>query len=68
MCAELLDRGLLGSEAMILVEHRRGMAPLIDPRFEAFDQRNYGETQITFVRVSRREEEADDADAVSGEL
>lgn len=68
MCAELYDRNLLSPEAMLLVEHRRGMAPLIDPRFEAFDQRNYGDTQITFVRLARREEEAADADAVSGEL
>ena len=68
MCAELYDRGLLSPEAMILVEHRRGMAPLIDPRFEAFDQRNYGDTQITFVRLARREEEAADASAVSREL
>ena len=68
MCAELYDRGLLSPEAMILVEHRRGMAPLIDPRFEAFDQRNYGDTQITFVRLAIREEEAADASAVSREL
>ena len=68
MCAELYDKGLLSPQAMLLVEHRRGMAPLIDPRFEAFDQRNYGDTQITFVRLSCREEDARDADAVSREL
>ena len=68
MCAELYDRGLLDNGAMILVEHRRGMAPLIDPRFEAFDQRNYGDTQVTFVRIARREEETADAPALPGEL
>jgi len=68
MCAELYERGLLSPDAMILVEHRRGMAPLIDPRFEAYDQRSYGDTQITFVRMARREEEAADEDAVSREL
>ena len=68
MCAELYDRGLLDDGALLFVEHRRGMAPLIDPRFEAYDQRSYGETQITFVRLARREEEAADEDAVSGEL
>lgn len=68
MCAELYDRGLLSRDALLLVEHRRGMAPLIDPRFVAADQRSYGETQITFVRLAEREEEAADADAVSREL
>lgn len=68
MCAELYDGGLLAADALIFVEHRRGMAPLIDPRFEAYDQRNYGETQITFVRLARGEEEAADEDAVPGEL
>lgn len=68
MCAELYERGLLSRDAIILVEHRRGMAPLIDPRFEAYDQRSYGDTQITFVRMARREEEAADEDAVSGKL
>ncbi len=68
MCAELYDKGLLSADCMILVEHRRGMAPLIDPRFEAYDQRNYGDTQVTFVRIARREEEAADADALPGEL
>ena len=68
MCAELYDRGLLAPDVLLFVEHRRGMAPLIDPRFEAYDQRNYGETQITFVRLARREEEQADEDAVSREL
>ena len=68
MCAELYDRGLLSADCMILVEHRRGMAPLIDPRFEAYDQRNYGDTQVTFVRIARREEETADAPALPGEL
>ena len=69
MCAELYDRGLLSREAMILVEHRRGMAPLIDPRFTAYDQRSYGDTQITFVRLARQEEEdGSDEDALPGQL
>ena len=69
MCAELYDRGLLSRSCMILVEHRRGMAPLLDLRFEAFDQRNYGDTQITFVRLAPSEkEEAADEDALPGEL
>jgi len=56
MCAELLDKGLLSDSFMIVVEHRRGMAPLLDLRFEAYDLRKYGDTEITFVRKNSREE------------
>jgi len=56
MCAALYDRGLLAKRFLIVVEHRRGMAPLLDARFEAFDLRKYGETEITFVRSADREE------------
>lgn len=56
MCAELLDKGLLAESFLIVVEHRRGMAPLLDLRFEAFDLRKYGDTEITFVRRMNREE------------
>ena len=56
MCAALYDRGLLGEQFLIVVEHRRGMAPLLDERFEAFDLRKYGDTEITFVRSAKREE------------
>ena len=56
MCAELMDKGLLSSSFLIVVEHKRGMAPLLDLRFEAFDLRKYGDTEITFVRSANREE------------
>ena len=56
MCAELYDKGLLAEQFLIVVEHRRGMAPLLDLRFEAFDLRKYGDTEITFVRSAKREE------------
>ena len=59
MCAALYDKGLLADAFLILVEHRRGMAPLLDERFEAFDLRKYGDTEITFVRRLRGKEEAD---------
>ena len=68
MCAELYDRGLLAPAFLLVVEHRRGCAPLLDARFEAFDQRNYGDTQITFARrAAVREVEREDG-TVSGEL
>ena len=56
MCAELFDKGLLSDSFLIVVEHRRGMAPLLDLRFEAYDLRKYGDTEITFVRRMNREE------------
>ena len=56
MCAELMDKGLLSDSFLIVVEHKRGMAPLLDLRFEAFDLRKYGDTEITFVRNANREE------------
>ena len=57
MCAALYDKGLLEEQFLIVVEHRRGMAPLLDLRFEAYDLRKYGDTEITFVRNASREEE-----------
>jgi len=50
MCAELYDLGLLAEAFLIVVEHRRGCAPLVDRRFEAFDIRSYRDTQITLIR------------------
>ncbi|MBQ7784853.1 MAG: 16S rRNA (guanine(966)-N(2))-methyltransferase RsmD [Clostridia bacterium] len=54
MCAALYDKGLLSDAFLILVEHKRGMAPLLDLRFEAFDLRHYGDTEITFVRGAQK--------------
>ena len=50
MCAALYDKGLLSDAFMIIVEHKRGLAPLLDERFEAYDLRKYRDTEITFVR------------------
>ena len=61
MCAALYDKGLLAKEFLLVVEHKRGLAPLVDERFEAFDQRDYGDTQITFIRSAERDQ-ADEAE------
>ncbi len=61
MCAALYDKGLLSDAFMIVVEHRRGLAPLLDERFEAYDLRKYRDTEITFVRGRERDGEAHDA-------
>ena len=61
MCAALYDKGLLAKEFLLVMEHKRGLAPLVDERFEAFDQRDYGDTQITFIRSAERDQ-ADEAE------
>lgn len=61
MCAALYDKGLLAKQFLLVVEHKRGLAPLVDERFEAFDQRDYGDTQITFIRSAERDQ-ADEAE------
>ncbi|MBR2943173.1 MAG: RsmD family RNA methyltransferase [Clostridia bacterium] len=61
MCAELYDKGLLAKAFLVVVEHKRGLAPLVDERFEAFDQRNYGDTQITLIRSAVQEDAQEDA-------
>ena len=61
MCAALYEKGLLAKEFLLVVEHKRGLAPLVDERFEAFDQRDYGDTQITFIRSAERDQ-ADEAE------
>ena len=61
MCAALYDKGLLAKAFLLVVEHKRGLAPLVDERFEAFDQRDYGDTQITFIRSAERDQ-ADEAE------
>ena len=69
MCAELYDRGLFARDFLLAVEHRRGCAPMLDRRFDAFDLRSYGDTQITLARRAQGEEVArDDQAAVPGQL
>ena len=55
---------------MIAVEHKRGRVPLLDERFEAFDLRNYGDTQITLIRRAPKTgvEVAHEDTALSGQL
>ena len=51
------DKGLLAEAFLLVVEHRKGRAPMLDARFEAFDLRHYGDTEITFVRRAQQAEE-----------
>ena len=55
MCAALYEKGLLSDAFLLVVEHRKGHAPMLDARFDAFDLRHYGDTEITFVRRARQE-------------
>lgn len=47
-CQKLADQELLADGAMLVLEHRTGLALLLDNRFELFRQRTYGETEIHF--------------------
>ena len=67
MVAALYDRGLLSEGCLLVVEHRRGKAPQLDARFEAYDLRKYGDTEISFVRLVRGEKRDEDG-ALSGQL
>ncbi len=51
ICAALYERALLAQDCLLVVEHRRGCAPKLDARFEAYDLRKYGDTEITFARL-----------------
>lgn len=70
MCAALYEKGLLARGFLIVVEHRRAAAPVLDGRFLAADLRRYGDTEITFVRGSRDAKggDGDADDALPGEL
>ena len=57
MCAALYEKGLLSDAFLLVVEHRKGHAPMLDARFDAFDLRHYGDTEITFVRCARQEKD-----------
>ena len=52
-----MTRGCSAARFLLVVEHRKGRAPMLDARFEAFDLRHYGDTEITFVRHAQRAEE-----------
>ena len=57
MCAALYEKGLLSDAFLLVVEHRKGHAPMLDARFDAFDLRHYGDTEITFVRRAQQEKD-----------
>ncbi len=48
ICAEIAERGILENEAMIVIEHRKGLDPTLDNRFTCKDSRRYGDTVIHF--------------------
>lgn len=60
ICAALYDKGLLAQAFLLVVEHRKGAGPALDDRFEAFDLRSYGDTQITFVRRAAQRTQTQD--------
>ncbi|MBX9875182.1 MAG: 16S rRNA (guanine(966)-N(2))-methyltransferase RsmD [Beijerinckiaceae bacterium] len=50
--ASLISGGWLAAGAVIAVEERKGMRPVLPDRLKAFDLRAYGDTEITFARAA----------------
>jgi 16S rRNA G966 N2-methylase RsmD len=48
--ARLASAGLLAEDALLVVEHRKGIAPAEHPLFRQKDRRGYGDTEISFFR------------------
>ncbi|PPD19315.1 MAG: 16S rRNA (guanine(966)-N(2))-methyltransferase RsmD, partial [Methylocystis sp.] len=48
----LISGGWLAAGAVIAVEERKGMRPVLPDRLKAFDVRAYGDTEITFARAA----------------
>jgi 16S rRNA (guanine966-N2)-methyltransferase len=51
-CARMADLCLLENGALVVIEHRRGCAPVPDARFTQRDARCYGDTEIHFFTFS----------------
>jgi 16S rRNA (guanine966-N2)-methyltransferase len=51
-CARMADLRLLENGALVVIERRRGCAPMPDARFTQRDSRRYGDTEIYFFNFS----------------
>ena len=49
ICSRLREAALLSERACIVVEHRRGIPPVVDEHFRVDGCRRYGDTEISFV-------------------
>lgn len=49
-CTRMADHELLDNDALLVIEHRRECAPVMDARFICKDAREYGDTVIHFYR------------------
>jgi 16S rRNA (guanine966-N2)-methyltransferase len=56
MCSCMLEGSILASSALIVIEHAWDTPPKLDLAFEVTDVRRYGDTGITFVKRTAREE------------
>ena len=59
MCGFMMDLGLLADGFRIVVEHRAGTPPRPDSRFQIYNCRHYGDTEISFLRLASQPMEAD---------
>lgn len=52
MAAQLHEKGLLAPGCIVIIEHAREVAPVLQPPLEAYDERTYGHTKVLFARVA----------------
>lgn len=69
VCARLAYLGLLETDALVVIEHRREHVPTPDARFMETDARRYGDTAIHFYRYrGEAQRDAHEPVRVPGEL
>lgn len=51
--ASLVDGGWLTAGAVVVVEERKGVAPMLPGVLAEIDRRSWGDTEVTFARLSR---------------
>ncbi len=49
-CVRLAQQKLLVEDALVVIEHRKDVSPVLDGRFTPRDERRYGDTAIHFYR------------------
>lgn len=55
MCSYMLERSIIASSALIVIEHAWDTPPKLVETFEVTDVRRYGDTGITFCRLYTKE-------------
>lgn len=59
ICQMLAELGLLSPGCLLIVEHRKGLFPVLTEDFRMEQTRKYGDTEISFVRYTTTVEETE---------